>query len=210
MKSLLIDTSLNRIIVAATVNNTILFVYNEECHRDFSAQVMKVIEEQFSKHNLTINEIDNLFVVVGPGSFTGIRIGLTIAKVIGWSLKKKIIPLSSLELLATTVTDADIIIPYIDARRDCMYAGIYNCDLKIIMPDTYISREELLKNIPNGLKCTCVSYDSLITTIPTIIPNIDILRIIDLHKEDAGIDAHLVKPNYLKLTEAEVNKNANN
>lgn len=209
MKSLFIDTSLNRIIVALIDNNTILSYYNEECYRDFSAQVMKIIDEQFQKTNLSVGDIDKLFVVVGPGSFTGIRIGLTIAKVMGWSLNKKIVPLSSLELLATTPHEQDYAVSYIDARHNCVYAGIYDKNLDAYISDRYMTIEELSKII-NSEAMIGITYDQFINTLPNIKPQIDILKIISKHQNEEGIDAHLIKPNYLKLTEAEVKRHADN
>ncbi len=209
MKSLFIDTSLNRIIVALIDNNTILSFYNEECYRDFSSQVMKIIDEQFHKTSLSVQDIDKLFVVVGPGSFTGIRIGLTIAKVIGWSLNKKIIPISSLELLATTPINKEYIVSYIDARHNCVYAGIYDKNLNVYMSDRYIEMSELVKLI-NDDAMAAVTYDTPIDMVSNNKPQIDVLRVINKYINAEGVDAHLIKPNYLKLTEAEVKMNADN
>jgi tRNA threonylcarbamoyladenosine biosynthesis protein TsaB len=171
---------------------------------------MKIIDEQFKMANLSMEMIDKIFVVTGPGSFTGIRIGLTIAKVIAWSLNKPIIPLSSLELLATTCNDAEYVVPYIDAHHECVYAGIYDQNLNNVLNDNYMTVDDLLKNLSSNKKYLGISYDNVIKTLPTINPNVDIVKIISKHKDDVGISAHEIKPNYLKLTEAEVNKNGNN
>ena len=102
--------------------------------------------KNYNKTKVSINDIDNIVVLNGPGSFTGIRVGVTVAKTIAWALKKDIIPLSSLELMATTNTNKKYLIPMIDARRGNVFGAIYDKDLNIILKEQLISREELLKN----------------------------------------------------------------
>ena len=67
-------------------------------------------------------------MVNGPGSFTGIRVGVSIDKVIAWGFNIPIIPVSSLELLATTNQEFKYSIPIIDARRGYVYAGVYDSE----------------------------------------------------------------------------------
>ena len=75
-----------------------------------SSKLLPIIDSGLKELNLTLNDIDKVFVVNGPGSFTGIRVGVTVAKTIGWALKKDIIPVSSLELIATTNTSKKYIV----------------------------------------------------------------------------------------------------
>lgn len=161
------------------------------------------MQEAFVNAKLDPKDIDNIFVTNGPGSFTGIRMGVTVAKTYAWALNIKIIPVSSLELMATTKVDKEYLVPIIDARRGYVYAGIYNEHLDIIMEDTYISIDELKKQLKDK-SYKFISYDEF-DLLDTVKPKINILKIIDKHKKDKIVNPHLVNPNYLKLTEAEMN-----
>lgn len=203
MKILLIDTSTSNILVSIIDNNNILYKYHELIKVDMSSKIMPIIDEGLKQINLNINDIDKIFVVNGPGSFTGIRVGVTVAKTIAWALKKDIIPISSLELMATTNTDKKYLVPMIDARRGNVFTAIYDKELNCINKDKLINMEEFIKNLDNQYEF--VSYDDI--KIENLIkPNIDILKIVNKHITDEGVNPHNLNPNYLKLTEAEENK----
>jgi len=207
MISLVIDTCNSNLTVALTHDNSILSIYNERIFTDLSTKIFPVMQEVFIKANIEPKDIDTIFVANGPGSFTGIRIGVTVAKTYAWTLNKKIIPFSSLELMSTTKVEEDYIVPVIDARRDYVYAGIYNEHLDSIMDDIYISIEDLMKELQDK-SYKIVSYDEF-EQLQTINPEINVLKIIEKHKNDSGVNPHSVNPNYLKLTEAEMNLKKN-
>ena len=194
MMYLLIDTSLKYPTVSIVEDDKILYLFHEEINSDMSSKIMPIIDEGFKSINKSIDDIDKLFVINGPGSFTGIRIGVTIGKTIAWALKKDIVTISSLEFMATTKVDTNYIVPIIDARRGNVFAGIYDKDLNIIKDDKLINFEELKKSIDSNY--TIVSYD--LNNV-----DIDVLKIINKYKDDKSINPHSVNPNYLKLTEAE-------
>lgn len=197
MRSLLIDTTSSFITVGIVENNKVLYFFHELLERDIASKIMPIIDEGLKKSNLELNNIDKLFICNGPGSFTGIRVGVTIGKTIAWALKKEIVPISSLELMATTKFSTDYIIPMIDARRGNVFSGVYDKNLNVIKEERIIS----LDNI--NIEGTKVSYDNIESTIE---PDIDIIKIINKHKNDLGVNPHNLNPNYLKLTEAEENK----
>jgi len=199
MKYLFIDTSTSHLIISTIIDNKIVSYYDEEIINGMSEHVLLKIEEQFNLNNLKASSIDAIFVSDGPGSFTGIRVGLTIAKVYAWSLNIKVINISSLEVLATTNSTKKYLVPLIDARRGFVFSGIYDRDLNIIFKDSYISISELKDKIND--ECELISYDEF--EFETVKPNIDILKIIKKHENDKGINPHKLNPNYLKLTEAE-------
>ena len=194
MMYLLIDTSLKYPTVSIVEDDKILYLFHEEINSDMSSKIMPIIDEGFKSINKSIDDIDKIFVINGPGSFTGIRIGVTIGKTIAWALKKDIVTISSLEFMATTKVDTNYIVPIIDARRGNVFAGIYDKDLNIIKDDKLINFEELKKSIDSNY--TIVSYD--LNNV-----DIDVLKIINKYKDDKSINPHSVNPNYLKLTEAE-------
>ena len=168
-----------------------------------SSKILPIIDKGLKDLNLKLNDIDKIFVVNGPGSFTGIRVGVTVAKTIAWALKKDIISLSSLELMATTNTNKKYLVPMIDARRGNVFIGIYDKELNCIRKDKLINLTEFISDLNDDYEF--VSYDNI--ELPTLIkPNIDVLKIINKHINDKGVNPHNLNPNYLKLTEAEENK----
>ena len=198
MISLFIDTSISFPTISLIRDNVVLYEFHEEIKSDMSSKILPIIDEGLKKSNLTLNSINNIFVVTGPGSFTGVRIGVTIAKTIAWALNKKIIPISSLEFMASTKANKDYIISMIDARRGNVFAGIYTNTLDCVMKDTLISVEELLKDKSDNYEL--LSYDNILNVIK---PVPSVIKIINKHINDEGINPHELKPNYLKLTEAE-------
>ena len=95
--------------------------------RTHSENVMKLIDDILDVTDHTIKDIDKIAVSIGPGSFTGIRIGVAAAKGLAYSLKKPIVGVNELDVLANGVSVMDKkinIIPIIDARKG---RGYYSC-----------------------------------------------------------------------------------
>lgn len=190
MTYLFIDTA-NSFIISIIKDNKIIYYKNDESNSDTSSKVMPILNEAFKSCNLNINDIDKIFVVNGPGSFTGIRVGVTIAKTIAYCLNKPLISLSELELLATTNTNSNYVVPIIDARRGYVFGAIYDKNLNIYFKDSHILLEELKTKLPESFEFISDSN------------NVDLIKIIKKHELDETINPHDLKPNYLKKTEAE-------
>lgn len=199
MISLFIDTADRDVIVAILNNSTILGLKKELNQNDLSIKLLPMIDELFKEVHLDIKQVEKVFAVNGPGSFTGIRIGLTAAKVIAWSLNCPIVLLSELEVLSSTQTDKKYIIPVIDARRGYVYGAIYTNRLRIEQKDEYIEYVKLMDNAKDYDAAIISHYDY----DGSIKPNVDISKIISKHLKDKGINPHAANPNYLKRTEAE-------
>lgn len=204
MKYLFIDTSSSFLNIALISDSNILFKHIEETKNDMSSKIVDVIDKKLKELNISINEINKIFVVNGPGSFTGVRIGVTVAKVIAWALKIQVVPVSSLEFLASTSTNKKYIVPMIDARRGNVFSAIYDSNLNNILNDQMISLEEIKNHLT--VDHEIISYDHIESSIK---PEPDIIRIIEKYKDSKGINPHKLVPNYLKLTEAEENLNKN-
>ena len=143
MRSLFINTSSFFMSIAILENGKVVYKKEEEMLTDMASRIVPEIELAFDNVTFDVSDINNIFVVNGPGSFTGVRVGVTVAKMIGWALKKDIIPISSLELLATTKIDETNHIGVIDARRGYVFAGIYDSSLNQILEDKYMPLSEL-------------------------------------------------------------------
>lgn len=198
MISLFIDTSISFPTISLVKDNDVLFYFHDEIKSDMSSRILPIIDNGLKKLDISLNSVDKIFVVTGPGSFTGVRIGVTIAKTIAWATEKDLIPLSSLEYMATTHSNKKYLISMIDARRDNVFAGIYDNNLNCIQADSLINIDELLRDKDENFEI--LSYDKIKNAI---VPKPDIIKIINMHINDIGINPHNLKPNYLKLTEAE-------
>ena len=201
MRSLFIDTSSFFMCIAIIDSDKIVYKYEEEIKNDMASKIVPIIEEGFNNTGFSINDINRIYIVNGPGSYTGVRVGVTTAKTLAWALKKEIIPISSLEFIATTHTSKKYLVPMIDARRGNVFAGIYDKELNVIKKDQLISLVELTNCIDDSYEL--VSHDNIKDSIK---PETDILKIIKKHEHDECINPHSLNPNYLKLTEAEESK----
>ena len=137
MKYLFIDTCTSHLIVSLIIDGKIVSYFNEKIDKGMSNYILPEIEKQLKDNNLEASSIDAIFVSNGPGSFTGIRVGLTISKVYAWSLNIKVIPISSLEVLASTNTNGNNL-AIMDARRGYVYLGGYDNDLNSLITDSYV------------------------------------------------------------------------
>ena len=200
--NLFIDTSFSKVILALTKEDKIVKYIEENNDQTLSDRIFIMMERLFEGQSRT--NISKIFVASGPGSFTGVRIGVTIAKTIAWSLNVPVIPVSSLEVLASTISNEDGIVVYMDARRGNVFGGIYDNQLNPIVEDAHISYEELLLKVPEG-NIIYSSHTILDEKFPVISPRVNVLSIIQKHKDDIPVNTHELVPNYLKLTEAEEN-----
>lgn len=203
MTSLFIDTSSKKIIVAIIKNQEILSSIIEDNDTTLSERIFPLLIKVVNDADIVIKDIDKIYIVNGPGSFTGVRVGVTIAKTMAWSLNIPLIPISSLEVLASTKYDGKYLVPYIDARRGYVYGGVYDNDLNSVVSDQHIKLSDLITKIPKRGKANFVGYEPIETTIEIIEPQVDLIKVINKHQNDEGVNPHSLVPNYLKLTEAE-------
>lgn len=109
-----------------------------------SVGAMPAVEELFMKAGMKPAEIDAIAVSEGPGSYTGVRIGVTIAKTLAWTLKKPLVGVSSLQtLVANAKLYPGIVCGLFDARRQNVYAAAYKAD-EVIIADTHHHIDGLL------------------------------------------------------------------
>lgn len=204
MIGLFLDTSSKYLTIALFKDNFLLDCYREKLDCDISRVTTSKIDELLKKNGIDPNSISKIYCVNGPGSFTGIRVGVTIAKVYAWMKNINVIPVSSLYFMSSGVEGYDYIIPIIDARRGYVYAAIYDKNYNNIFEQKYLSLEEL-KNEINKLNGSylIVSNDN-IKDIETkyVEPNLNNML---KYLENKEVTPHMFAPNYLKKTEAEEN-----
>ena len=190
MKYLFIDSATTNLVVAIINDGKILYIYNNNDNHNTSSKMMPVLAEAFENVGLKPQDIDKIFAVTGPGSFTGIRVGLTVAKTMAYTLNIPIVPISSLEVMASGNGGTALI----NARRGYVFAGTYDNDLNNVYPDSYVLMNDSLAK-------PYISYDNF--DFETLKPNIDVLKVVKNHENDESVNPHTINPNYLKLTEAE-------
>jgi tRNA threonylcarbamoyl adenosine modification protein YeaZ len=138
---LLIDTTTKNLNVGLAQGREMVEVFSKEFFQKQSEYLGKVIENLFLKHNISAQRLEKIVVAIGPGSYTGIRIGLTMAKTLSYLLSIPCYPLSTLKALAGITKNALVII---SARRDRYYVGLYNSTLDILGPQQILEKQQLL------------------------------------------------------------------
>lgn len=200
MIGLFLDTSSKYLTICLLKDEKVVDMFYQKYDNDMSKYVVLELENLFKKNNIKPSDIKEIYCVNGPGSFTGIRVGVTIAKTFAWSINIDVIPVSSLFLMATSIKNYDYIIPIIDARRDCVYGAIYDKNYHIILEEKYIKLDELKKEILklNG-SYIFVSNDIIKEIkIKEYVPDINNL-IKNIDKK--YVNHHQFAPNYLKKVE---------
>ena len=203
--TLFIDTSSSFLYTGLVCDDKLIVEVKKSFEKGLSERALYEIQKMFESINLKPNEIDRIIVVNGPGSFTGVRIGVTIAKTFAWAMKKEIIPVSSLEVMAISSSAPCLKVPLIDARRGCVFAGVYDEANNVVLEDSYISLEKLLSNLEGKKeKYVLITNDNIDLKKESYSP--DVLRIVKHLENRKPVNPHSVNPNYLKRTEAEENK----
>lgn len=103
-------------------------------------RIMQLIEDALRNSGVTIRALDAIAVSIGPGSFTGLRIGLSVAKGFVYALDKPLVAVPTLRALAQRAVDANavstrFILPAIDARRDEVYCQLFRREGDRIVPE---------------------------------------------------------------------------
>ena len=194
MISLFLDTSTKKLVVILTKDNEILSKKELESINDHASHLVPFIDEILKENNMTTKDIDKIFVVNGPGSFTGTRIGVTVGKTLAYSNNINVIPVSSLKQYIFSKEGYDYYVSIINDKNNRLYYGIYDKDYNDIIIDKYSTKDIFDKDISK--------LEGNILTIDENNQELDILKLIDYYK-DKDINAHELKPNYLKKIDAE-------
>ncbi len=140
-----LDSAHQFLLIALIKDGQLVDSICEACPKQQSEFLVPKVDELLSKYNLEAKDIDNWVVTKGPGSYTGVRIAMTMVKVIGSLMNKNVYTLSTLQLYAGREDCYAIM----DARAKRVYVGKYK-DGKAEMADTIYSNEEMSKIIEQG------------------------------------------------------------
>ena len=202
MKILYIDTSSSYLYSSILEDTKILAEVKKEYGQNLSKEALPEIANLFEQTKLDPKDINKIIVVNGPGSFTGIRIGLTIAKVYAWTLNIDIITISSLEAMSISCEEETNHVPMLDARRGYVFGAIFDKEGKEIFKQKHIKLVDLdeeIKKLDDYVVITNDEFEDY--KIVNYNPNIS--KIVEKTMNRKPTNPHAVNPEYLKLTEAE-------
>ena len=178
--------------------------------KNHSNIVMPIIDNLFKISDLTINDIDKIAVAIGPGSFTGVRIALGIAKGLAMALNKPLIAINELDILEAIASgNENEIIPLIDARKERVYYKYQNKyvdDYLINLISNFDKNKKYIFvgdgaiNYKNILKDN-LGDNAIILPVYNAFPRASILCELALNKEEANI--YTLEPEYISKSRAE-------
>jgi tRNA threonylcarbamoyladenosine biosynthesis protein TsaB len=196
LKQLIIDTATDYIYLALVVDGVEKQSIYEKGINNHSVTIIPFLKEILDLENFKLQDIDEIIVGIGPGSYTGVRIGVTVAKMISYLNNINLYKVSSLALLAS-YSQEPYVLALIDARRGNAFMGFYsNVDKKLLN-----IKDDVLENIEDFKGKIDLKYQEVRFGKPKIskLLNSELFEKVD--------DVHNLVPNYLQKTEAERNKN---
>ncbi len=206
MICLFFDTSSDLLKVSLIKDDKIIFDKELHTKNDHSSYLVPTIDEAFKSNNIDFKELDEIIVGNGPGSFTGTRISIAVAKTYAFSFNIPVYMISSLEELIYDNDGYDFYVPIIEEKKDNLYFSIFDKDKKRVMDDTYSSTEYMYKKLEElDGKILLISLSNKeyekYDTVKANINALNIMKNIDVNNEK--VNPHLLKPNYIKKIEAE-------
>ena len=219
MNVLAIDTSNQAMTVAVINEQKLLGQLQTTVNKNHSQTLMPAIQTLMSDLVMQPKALNRIVVAQGPGSYTGLRIGVTTAKTLADTLNIELVGVSSLKVLAANcVNQAGWIVPIFDARRKNVYAGAYEWQagqLVNVLSDQHIALPDLLKKL-QGKPVYFVGEDvhKFVADIHEVLPEAQINPVLNwdypngatlavLGLAETPVDIHGFLPEYLKRVEAE-------
>lgn len=222
MYILAIDTSNQLLGVAIMKDDEVVAEMVTNVAKNHSVRLMPAIDQVMKSVKVTPDQLGKIVVAEGPGSYTGVRIGMTTAKTLAWALEIPITGASSLKTLAFQGVYFDgLVCPFFDARRGRVYTGLYQPyegRLELQKEERNTGMQEWLNELAAMEKPVLFLSPDMekhradIASTPglnAVMPQSKTLHIprpshLVLASEESGADAmYHMTPNYLRLAEAE-------
>lgn len=213
MNILAIDTSTMISTVTIANDSEILGDFNVNQQKTHSESLVPMIETLLELLGMEFKDIDEFVIAEGPGSFTGLRIGMTIAKTLAQVNDKKLIPISTLLALANNSSSDNLKVPMLDARGNRVYGAVYDKDFnEIIKEDLYTIENfsEMVNDLDEEIELIgdiSLKYEDLFEkakVLPINFRNTIGKSLIKLALENKNdYDLYQLVPNYLRKSQAE-------
>lgn len=153
MKILSFDTATMETTCAVVEDHKVLAASSINSRLSHSETLIAMIEEMLASLDLKMNDLDMIAVGVGPGSFTGLRISVVLAKIFAKTLDIPVVGVSTLSALARQVAESGVVAPVFDARRKRVYTAQFKKEgdvLTRLTKDDAVAVEELIDSLPEG------------------------------------------------------------
>ena len=199
-----VDTSGNYLTVVAGKGGEFFSVSIPNCMMRHSVSVMPAVNEVLKKADMTLEECDFFSAVVGAGSFTGIRIGISVVKGFCLAYNKPSLPITSFDVSAYNRVCEGKTLCLVDALHDCYYACGYE-NGKVILPPAYLTEEEVLSLVREGYSlCGVGEFPLAEKTAVTPADPVEGLKNAVCEKAKAGAFGELIAL-YVRKSSAELN-----
>jgi tRNA threonylcarbamoyladenosine biosynthesis protein TsaB len=195
MRTMVIDTSTQVLLLSFVQDEKVIYLTNEVGKNNHSDYLLKSIEAGLKELNLQVKDFDRIVVGIGPGAYTGLRVGLTVAKMFSWTLNIPLYTISSLDIVASGYLKTDGIYSIMmRAKKGYIYGKVLevkNETIKTLTQETFLPIEEFKE-------LTKIYQDRLLVDEDKIDFNPLILKDQILTKID---DVTFLEPNYLRGVE---------
>ena len=173
----------------------------KECFHSHSVILMKEIESVLACAKLTLDDIDVVACSVGPGSFTGIRIGVSTAKAFAYALNKKVLSVTSFESLAYNTNEKVKKLTLVDARHDNFYACGFSENNEVIIEPCFLSKDKIIDLYKDFLIISDTKIEGMETKVGDI--GYGFIEAVENNLERATLDEETLIPLYVKKSQAE-------
>ncbi len=201
MNFLAIDTSGKRLCVVAYRDGEIFKSDLSDCAMQHSVRLMGEIDGVFARARISVKDCDFFAAVVGAGSFTGIRIGISTVKGLCAVAEKPALAVTSFDALAYAEKDVPLL-ALVDAGHGCCYACAYNADKSVALAPRYLTAEEAHRIAESGY--TPVAAEPFFTGAKLADPCAGLLNAV-LAKRGELCPAEALAALYIRKSSAEEN-----
>ena len=192
MYTLIIDSATKVLYHALVKDDKVIKEIYTKGQNDHAKNIVSLIEKMLKEENITVDNLDKIVCGIGPGSYTGVRMAVTVAKMLSSFKRIPLYEISTLKLISSG--ESGKVLAMIDARRGNAFSAIYQ-DSNLVLSEAMRAKEEVMKE----------SYDAIVDESNYKVDPIKAIAYSVRHE-----NPHSLNPNYLRETETERNaKNEN-
>lgn len=199
MNYLAIDTSGENLTIIAEKGDKTEIVFEPDCGVRHSVSLMPKTEEVLEKLGAKLSDFDFFACVVGAGSFTGIRIGISTVKGLCFAANKPCLPVTSFDTIAYNIQQGKVM-----AIMDALHGSYYVCGYengKVVFPPEFIGKDELLSLKEEYTFLSGKKIDGVETEVVSIVDGF--IKAIENKKNEITFDAEKLVPLYIRKSQAE-------